>query len=79
MGYFDDPDRCPHVKPPGCCTLCAKLRDALAGLEKIANMICIAAGTHDPATRLQLLRRAYALAAGLRQANPTNTPAKEHT
>jgi hypothetical protein len=76
MGFLDDPDPCPHVKPPACCPVCAKLRDALARLEKIANTIRIAAETRDPEIRLQLLRSAYALAAGLREPKSSCLPAQ---
>jgi hypothetical protein len=62
--FFSDTNPCPHQPPPGRCPACAKLRDTLVRLEKVANTIRIAAGTHDPETCLQLLRRAFALAAG---------------
>jgi hypothetical protein len=53
--------------------VCAKLLDALARLGKVANIIRIAAETRDPEIRQQLLRSAYALAAGLREAECPNT------
>jgi hypothetical protein len=60
----------PTSDPADVCAVCLKLRDALDRLEKIANTIRIAAGVRDPDTRLDLLRSVYALAVGLREANP---------
>jgi hypothetical protein len=74
MGYFDDPEPCPHVKPPDCCSVGLKLRDAPARLEKVANTIRIIA-PHDPDTRLQLPRKAYSLVGGVREAECPNTAA----
>jgi hypothetical protein len=70
MGFFDDPEPCPHLKPPQVCAVCLQLRDVLDRLERVANIIRCVAGVRDPETRLDLLRRAYALAAGLREVKP---------
>jgi hypothetical protein len=71
MGFFDEPAPCPHLREPQVCAVCLQLRDALDRLEKIANTIRIVAGVRDQETRLQLLRMAYALAAGLREVKPS--------
>jgi hypothetical protein len=65
---FDDPEPCPQVQAPAVCAVCLQMRDALDRLEKVANTIRIVADVRDPETRLDLLRRAYAVAAGLREA-----------
>jgi hypothetical protein len=74
--FFSDPDPCPHQPSAGCCAVCAKLRDALARLERVANLIRIAAEARDPDAHLQLLRTAYALAAGLREPKSSCLPAQ---
>jgi hypothetical protein len=71
MGFFDEPAPCPHLHEPQVCAVCLQLRDALDRLERVANIIRIVADVRDPETRLDLLRRAYAVAAGLREANPS--------
>jgi hypothetical protein len=70
MGYFDEPAPCPHLREPQVCAVCLQLRDALDRLDRIANTIRLVAGVRDAETRLNLLRMVYALAVGLREANP---------